>query len=224
MALELLLYQAFLQGSAPIVDIDPKGDHRLERLPGVAEAMETIELGPDGALPRPARPDADRRRGRARGPHLHVPDRDPARGRCPPSGRPRSAPRSRSRRRPSARTHRRGPRRAARARRRRRPTLPGRSRSTSRPDWRGSATRSPAASSPEVGSAQVISLRIRNLTRPLPGTARSELQEDERVSQAVLRLLAAYALRLCAADERSALGPRARRGLGAAQPTRRAER
>ncbi len=42
--LELLAWQAFLQGSGPIVDIDPKGDHHLERLPGVAERLETIEL------------------------------------------------------------------------------------------------------------------------------------------------------------------------------------
>jgi AAA-like domain len=43
-------------------------------------------------------------------------------------------------------------------------------------------------------------MRIRNLTLPLPGTARAELAEEERISLAVLRLLAAYALRLCATD------------------------
>ena len=43
MLLELLLYQAFLQGSR-IVDIDPKGDHYLDALPGVAEHSEVIEL------------------------------------------------------------------------------------------------------------------------------------------------------------------------------------
>jgi hypothetical protein len=52
----------------------------------------------------------------------------------------------------------------------------------------------------QVGDAQVVSLRIRNLTLPLAGTARSELLEEERTSLAVLRLLAAYALRLCATD------------------------
>jgi hypothetical protein len=52
----------------------------------------------------------------------------------------------------------------------------------------------------EVGDAQVVSLRIRNLTLPLAGTARAELLEEERTSLAVLRLLAAYALRLCASD------------------------
>jgi hypothetical protein len=51
-----------------------------------------------------------------------------------------------------------------------------------------------------VGDAQVVSLRIKNLTLPLAGTARSELLEEERTSLAVLRLLAAYALRLCATD------------------------
>jgi hypothetical protein len=42
--LELALWQAFLQGSGPIVDIDPKGDHRLDALPGVGAVTETIEL------------------------------------------------------------------------------------------------------------------------------------------------------------------------------------
>jgi hypothetical protein len=51
-----------------------------------------------------------------------------------------------------------------------------------------------------VGDAQVVSMRIRNLTLPLAGTARAELAEEERIGLAVLRLLAAYALRLCASD------------------------
>ena len=46
LAMELVMYQAFLAGST-VCDIDPKGDHRLEALPGVAEAMEVIELSPD---------------------------------------------------------------------------------------------------------------------------------------------------------------------------------
>ena len=62
------------------------------------------------------------------------------------------------------------------------------------------ASAAAAAELPEVGDAQVVSLRIRNLTLPLPGTARAELLEEERIGLAVLRLLAAYALRLCAAD------------------------
>jgi hypothetical protein len=58
----------------------------------------------------------------------------------------------------------------------------------------------PESELPEVGDAQLVSLRIRNLSLPLPGTARGELSEEERTSLAVLRLLAAYALRLCATD------------------------
>ena len=37
LCMELIMYQAFLPGST-ICDIDPKGDHALERLPGRARA------------------------------------------------------------------------------------------------------------------------------------------------------------------------------------------
>jgi hypothetical protein len=46
MALQLLEYQAFVQG-ARIVDIDPKGDHRFHLLPEVAPHAQVIVLGPD---------------------------------------------------------------------------------------------------------------------------------------------------------------------------------
>ncbi|MDX6377447.1 MAG: hypothetical protein QOE98_1750 [Gaiellaceae bacterium] len=46
---QTLLYHAFLQG-ARIVDPDPKGDHRFQRLPDVAPHTETITLAPDPAL------------------------------------------------------------------------------------------------------------------------------------------------------------------------------
>jgi hypothetical protein len=45
MLLELLLYQAFVQG-ARIVDIDPKGDHRFHLLPEVQGRSQVIVLGP----------------------------------------------------------------------------------------------------------------------------------------------------------------------------------
>ena len=48
----------------------------------------------------------------------------------------------------------------------------------------------------------MTSLRIRNLTLPLPGTPRSELMEEERLSRAILHLLAVYALRLTSHDRR----------------------
>ena len=70
-----------------------------------------------------------------------------------------------------------------------------------RPRRSGQArTRHRRAAGSGSGDAEVVSLRIANLTLPLAGTARSELLEEERISLAVLRLLAAYALRLCATD------------------------
>lgn len=45
MFLQLLLWQAFLQG-ARIVDVDPKGDHRFHLLPEVAPHTQEIFLGP----------------------------------------------------------------------------------------------------------------------------------------------------------------------------------
>jgi hypothetical protein len=53
---------------------------------------------------------------------------------------------------------------------------------------------------PGPEAAEVVSLRIAGLTLPRPGTPRAELLEDERVGLAILRLLAAYAVRLCASD------------------------
>lgn len=53
---------------------------------------------------------------------------------------------------------------------------------------------------PEPGDRPVCCLRIANLTLPLPGTPRSELTSDERAGQALLRLLASYALHLMGGD------------------------
>jgi hypothetical protein len=57
-----------------------------------------------------------------------------------------------------------------------------------------------AAIDDDAGSRQVSSLRIAHLTLPLPGTSRSEFTNDERAGQALLRLLAAYALHLMGSD------------------------
>ncbi|MGH2869199.1 MAG: ATP-binding protein, partial [Solirubrobacteraceae bacterium] len=46
----------------------------------------------------------------------------------------------------------------------------------------------------------LTSLRIRNLSLPVPGTPRSELTHEERVSRAILHLLAMYALHLTSSD------------------------
>src|SRR5207248_1882964 len=58
-----------------------------------------------------------------------------------------------------------------------------------------------AEHAPELaGHKPVTSLRIRNLPRPLPGTPRADLSEEERIGQAMMRLLAAYAMHLMGGD------------------------
>lgn len=197
--LELALWQAFLQGSGPIVDIDPKGDHRLGELPGVAEALETIELsaeeryrglldpmrigGPEtredlaygflvSILPAPVKPEWQTQL------RLAVSEAAAAGARsCGEVIERLAAYES-----PDAAE-------AARA-------IEVHGSSGLARLGLGTAQ----TQLPEVGDAQVVSLRIRNLTLPLAGTARADLAEEERGGLAVLRLLAAYALRLCATD------------------------
>lgn len=198
-ALQTLLYQAFCQGSAPIVDIDPKGDHRLDSLPGVAAAIEVIELGPDeryrglldpmriataegredlataflcAILPQPIQPEWQTEIRAA----VAAATRAGARSLgevLAELGRGEQAAKDVAR---ALEVH----------------LDTGLARL---------AYGSPEVKPAEVGEAQVVSLRIRNLVRPADTTARSELSEDERASQAILRLLAHYALRLCAASE-----------------------
>ena len=197
--LETAVWQAFLQGSGPIVDIDPKGDHRLEALPGMEGRIETIELAAEeryrglldpmrvGAeetredlaynflvsiLPAPVKPEWQTQL------RLAVSEAAAAGARScgevlkrlAGSGQHDAVEVARA-----LEVH--GSSGLARL---------------------GFGTAQTAL--PQVGDAQVVALRIRNLTLPLAGTARSELAEEERTSLAVLRLLAAYALRLCASD------------------------
>ncbi|ADB49873.1 ATP-binding protein [Conexibacter woesei] len=199
LCMELVMYQAFLSGST-ICDIDPKGDHALERLPGVAEQMEIIELSGDeryrgmldplriapedtredltcnfllGILPEPVPP------GWQTEVRLAVQQVVVAGGRsCGQviaelergSGDARDAARALG--------------------------VHANSGLARLGFADGSATLDVA------GSRAITSLRIRNLTLPLPGTARTELLEDERISRAVLHLLAVYALRLTSHDAR----------------------
>lgn len=197
--LELAVWQAFLQGSGPIVDIDPKGDHRLETLPGVGEAIEAIELSGEGRyrglldpmriasddtredlayaflvsiLPAPVKPEWQTQL------RLAISEVAAAGGRAcgevlrrlEEADHPEAAE-------------------AARA-----IAVHGRSGLAALGLGNGDEELA------EVGSAQVVSLRIRNLTLPLAGTARADLMEEERIGLAILRLLAAYALRLCSSD------------------------
>lgn len=198
MALELLLYQAFLQGSSPIVDIDPKGDHKLDRLPGLGEHMEAIELGPDeryrGLLDPMRIGDEDTREDLTYTFLTTIlPDPVPAEWQTEIRGAVAVAANA------GARTTGEVVDELGRGS----PVAGDAARALEVHLKAGLARLGyglPERELADVGSTQVVSLRIRNLARPLPGTTRSELQEDERISQAVLRLLAAYALRLCASD------------------------
>lgn len=197
--LELAVWQAFLQGSGPIVDIDPKGDHRIDRLPGVEGNVEAIELSAEeryrglldpmrvgtpetredltynflvAILPAPVRPEWQTELRRAVSEAAAAGARSTAEVLARLAGSPDEDARAAAR---AVEVH----------------ASAGIARL---------ALGQPEAELPEVGDAQLVSLRIRNLSLPLPGTARGELSEEERSSLAVLRLLAAYALRLCATE------------------------
>jgi hypothetical protein len=195
--MELLMYQAFLAGST-VCDIDPKGDHALERLPGVREEMEVIELSGDerfrgmldplriGAedtredlacnflfsiLPEPVGPDWQTEIRRA----VQTVVERGGHGcgeviEALEGGSDAACEAARA-----LGVH-----------------------ASSGLARLGFA--SPGAEPPDAGAKTVTSLRIRNLTLPLPGTPRADMLEEERVGQALLRLLAVYALRLTSAD------------------------
>jgi AAA-like domain len=196
---ELLIWQAFLQGSGPIVDIDPKGDHRLDLLPGMAEVTETIEFsGSDrhrglldplrvgseetredlaysfllSILPGPVAPAWQT------GLRVAVSEAVAAGARnCGEVVRRLAGAED-----PEVRE-------AARA-----IEVHGRGGIAKL----GLGVEGQDLPRPEL--AEVVSLRIAGLTLPRSGTPRAELLEDERIGLAILRLLAAYALRLCASD------------------------
>jgi hypothetical protein len=196
---QLLVWQAFLQGSGPIVDIDPKGDHRLDRLPGMAAVTETIELSGaerfrglldplrvgseetredlaysflSSILPGPIAPAWQTRLRTAISEAVGAGARNCGEvvRRLATSGDPDAVE-------------------AARA-------IEVHGRGGIAKLGLGTAE----AELPDSESAEVVSLRIAGLALPRPGTPRSELLEDERVGLAILRLLAAYAVRLCASD------------------------
>lgn len=197
--LELLLYHAFLQGSR-IVDVDPKGDHRLHRLPGVEGHAELIELSGDRRFQGLLDPLRIAPKGTAEELATSflvavLPD---------PDGAERTAIRAAVKATLAA---------APEARASCGQVLealaqgdPGAQRTgrelavyadtgLARLGFSDSSAPPPAA-----GQAQLVSLRIRNLPRPLPGTARGELSEEERIGQAVLRLVCAYAMHMMGDD------------------------
>lgn len=195
--MELIMYQAFLSGST-VCDIDPKGDHALERLPGVREQMEVIELSAgehDRGMLDPLRiAPEDTREDLACNflisilPEPVLPEWQTevrlavqtvvARGGHSCGEVIEELTRGTDAAQDAARAlgvH-----------------------ASSGLARLGFAT--PASNPPDAGSKTVTSLRIRNLTLPLPGTPRADMLEDERVGQALLHLLAVYALRLTSAD------------------------
>ena len=199
LALELIMYQAFLCGST-IVDIDPKGDHALDRLPGVAEHCEIVELSAEerfrGMLDPLRIGPPDTREDLAVNfllsvlPEPIVPDwqteiRLAVQAVAARGGRTCGEVISE--------LHRGGAHAKAAGRALGIHAGSGLARL-------GFADEESAFA--EAGSAQVTSLRIRNLTLPLPGTPRAELLEEERVGRAILHLLAVYALALTSRDRR----------------------
>lgn len=196
-ALEQQLYHAYLQGSAPIVEIDPKGDHRLHLLPELEGTVERIELGPEETyqgLLDPMRIGADDLREDLTYTFLIGILPNPVLAEWQTEIRAAVA--------------------EANARE------CGCTEEVLRVLAAGNEAAQGAARAlgihlsaglarlgygrvggevAEVGGRQVISLHIGNLVLPAPATPRAEYQEDERVSHAVLQLCAAYAMRLCAA-------------------------
>ena len=199
MLLQLLLYQALLQGSR-VVDVDPKGDHCLEQLAGAADRAEVIELSGE-----------ERYRGLL----------DPLR--IAPAGTEEDLATSFLTDvlpEPMPASWKTAIRRAVRM------VAEGRSvgscsaviaelmRGGREAKDAGSAlavyadtglarlgfARAADKPRPSDKSNELTVLRIRRLPRPLPGTPKAELSEDERIGQAVLRLVCAYAMRLMGSD------------------------
>jgi hypothetical protein len=199
LCMELIMYQALLSGST-VCDIDPKGDHALERLPGVAERMEVVELSAEdryrglldplriapqdtcedlavqfllGLLPEPVAPE------------WQTEIRSAVQSVIAHGGRSCNEVLSEL-------EH--GPAEAKLASRALRVHAGG---GLARLGFAG-----PDTPAPEPAKRPLTSLRIRNLALPLPGTPRSELQQEERIGRAILHLLAMYALHLTSSDRR----------------------
>ncbi|HEY4281167.1 MAG TPA: ATP-binding protein [Conexibacter sp.] len=202
-AMEALAYRAWTLGSGPVVDIDPKGDHRWEALPGVRAG------GPDANLEVVELSAADRYRGLLDPLRIGEPGarEDLAHGFLA-AILPQPVP-------AEWQTELRlavqraaadgagtcaavlalladGP-----------PAACDCARALAVHAGAGLARlgfADPDRPPPDVGGRDIVSLRIRHLRLPPPGRARGDADEEERVGTALLRLLAAYALRLTATD------------------------
>jgi len=204
-AMQLLIYQAFLQGSGPIVLIDPKGtpehpDHKLHLIPEMAAEMEQIVLSADeryrGLIDplRIAPPD-----GKADAAFGFIMEVLPAPVPAPWQTEIRAA----------VETVCAGPERDH---------MLGKvvevldeGGEVSREAGRALSVHAnaglaklafgiPGREVAEVGTKRFIPIQIRNLILPRPGTPRSEMAAEERVGSSLLGLVALYALSLCARD------------------------
>jgi hypothetical protein len=198
-ALQLLLYQAFLQGSS-VVDVDPKGDHYLYDLPDLSENTEVIEFSPEeryrGLLDPLRIAPAHTREDLATNFLIDVlPEPMPASWKTEIRRAVREVADGGGCGDCAAVIERLG-RGSGDARDAGSALAVYADSGLARLGFAGS-TRDPAS---EPAARQLTSLRIRNLARPIPGTPRAELSEDERIGQAVLRLVCAYAMRLMGSD------------------------
>jgi hypothetical protein len=202
-ALQALAYRAWTLGSGPVVDIDPKGDHHWERLPGVRAdgpdadleivelsageryrgLLDPLRIGEPGAredlayaflvaiLPQPVAPQWQTELRLAVSAAVAAGAETCAAVLDALAGGP-----------PAARDCARALAVHARA------------------GLVGLAFADPDRPPPDVGARDIVCLRLRHLRLPPPGRARGDADEEERIGTALLRLLAAYALRLTATD------------------------
>jgi hypothetical protein len=200
--MSLLEYQAFWQGSAPIVHIDPKGtpedpDHKLHLFSEIAAVMEQIQLSGDEryrGLIDPLRIAAPEIRADAAfsfaidllpspvEPIWQTEVRAAIDEVCGDADRPKVMGEV-------VATLERGGEAAKEAGR----ALRVHGSSGLAKLAFGEVGRDIA----EVGTARVVVFQIKNLELPRPGTSRSEMTSEERLGTALLRLIAIYALRLC---------------------------
>jgi AAA-like domain len=203
MCLQLLLYYAFLRGSR-VVDIDPKGDHKLHLLPGMEGQVETIELAADprfrGLLDPLRIAPADTAEDLATSFLIDVlPQPVPPEWRTEIRGAVKTVVTTAAA--AGALAHcglvvdelARGNEEARRV---------ARALAIYADTGLAQLGFADAEHAPQLaGHKPVTSLRIRNLPRPLPGTPRADLSEEERIGQALMRLLAAYAMHLMGGDK-----------------------
>jgi hypothetical protein len=205
MTLELLLYVAFLQGSL-VCDIDPKEDHYWTRSPLVAPHTQVIDLcgdqGTEGLMDPLVISDEKLRQDLATSFLVDLlPEPFPAEWRTEVRRAVQTVLATHHTRRVTcrdvltelARPDREGGNAEARA--------VGRAVETyARSDLARIGFAHPDTPAAQPGTAQVTHIRIRNLPRPDGTTARRDLPEEERIGQAVLRLVTAFAMRVLGTD------------------------